>query len=182
MTAALRPLAVALVTALLVSSCNDEPQPRFERPTETPSPSESTSSAAAEQEPWEEKSKAGAVAFARHWIETLNDAQVSGDVEALKTSSSDKCVTCRDLAAQLESLYESGGRVETEGWEVLLVGPPPGSVSQSAEVTLRVARPPQRVFDGKGPPQAFEGDRTTFAAGLVWQGDQWLMDELVRFA
>jgi hypothetical protein len=171
-----------VVVVMALAGCTDEPEPRFEEPTESSSASESSSSAAAWREPWEERSKPGAVAFARHWVETLNAAQASGDVQALRTSSSNKCVTCRDLAAQLEDLYASGGRVETEGWEILLVGPPQGSISQSAEVTLRVSRAPQRVFDGQGPPEKFEGDRTTFAAGLVWQNGQWLMDELVRFA
>ena len=64
-------VAAGLVVAVMaLAGCTDEPEPRFEDPTETPSASES-SSAAAEPEPWEEKSKAGAVAFARHWVETV---------------------------------------------------------------------------------------------------------------
>lgn len=173
--------AGVVVAVMALVGCTDEPEPRFEDPTETPSASES-SSAAAEPEPWEEKSKAGAVAFAKFWVETLNDAQLTGDVAPLRESSTKECVTCRDLADQLEGLYGSGGRVETEGWEVLLVGAPSAEITNSAQVTLRVYRAPQRVFVTDGPPKNFEGDRTTFSAGLVWQDGQWRMDELVRFA
>ncbi len=66
--------AGVVVAVMALVGCTDEPEPRFEEPTETPSASES-SSAAAEPEPWEEKSKAGAVAFAKHWVEMFNDAQ-----------------------------------------------------------------------------------------------------------
>ncbi len=77
----------AIVTAGLVAAvmalagCTDEPEPRFEEPTETPSASDPTSSAAAEPEPWEEKSKAGAVAFARHWVELFNEARTRANVQ-----------------------------------------------------------------------------------------------------
>ncbi len=71
--------ASLVVAVMALAGCTDEPKPRFEEPTETPSASESTSSAAAEPEPWEEKSKAGAVAFAKHWVDTFNDAQAPGD-------------------------------------------------------------------------------------------------------
>ena len=64
-------VAASLVVAVMaLAGCTDEPEPRFEEPTETPSASDPTSSAAAEPEPWEEKSKAGAVAFAKYWVET----------------------------------------------------------------------------------------------------------------
>ena len=171
-----------VVAVMALAGCTDEPEPRFEEPTETPSASDPTSSAAAEPEPWEEKSKAGAVAFARHWVETLNDAQLTGDVAALRASSTRGCVTCGDLAAQLEALYGDGGRVETNGWEVLLVGPPSGEVTDSAQVTLRVARAPQRVFEAEGSSRRYEGDRTTFSAELLWENGTWRMHELVRFA
>jgi len=177
-------VAAGLVVAMTAFvGCSEEPEPRFAEPSETPSASasEPTSSAAAEPEPWEEKSRAGAVAFAKFWVETLNDAQISGDVGPLKASSTSRCVTCRDLAAQLEGLYGGGGRMETEGWNILLVGPPPGALSNSTVVTLRIARAPQRVFEGEGPPTRYDGDRSTFSAGLIWQHNQWLMDKLVRF-
>jgi Family of unknown function (DUF6318) len=173
--------AAVVIAVTALAGCTDEPTPRFEEPTRTPSASDSTSSAAAEREPWEEKSKAGAVAFARHWVDLLNEAQVTGQVARLRATSTSQCVTCQDLAEQLESLYAKGGRVETDGWNVLLVGPPQGVAGGSAEVTIRVARAPQRVYDGDGPPERFVADRSTFSAGLVWKNEQWLMDELVRF-
>ncbi len=82
-------VAAGLVIAMTaLAGCTDDPQPRFEEPTESPSASESTSSAAAEPEPWEEKSKAGAVAFARHWVEVFNEAQTSGETAALRNAIS----------------------------------------------------------------------------------------------
>ena len=72
-------VAASLVVAVMaLAGCTDEPEPRFEEPTETPSASESTSSAAAEPEPWEEKSKAGAVAFAKALGRDLQRCPSSG--------------------------------------------------------------------------------------------------------
>ncbi len=69
----------ALVLVLTAGAgCTDDPEPRFEDPTGSPSASDTTSPAADEKEPWEVKSKAGAVAFAKHWVEVFNEAQVVG--------------------------------------------------------------------------------------------------------
>ena len=91
-----------VVAVMALAGCTDEPEPRFEEPTETPSASDPTSSAAAEPEPWEEKSKAGAVAFARHWVEHFNEAQDSRATTAdLEASSTRGCETLSGDIAQI---------------------------------------------------------------------------------
>jgi hypothetical protein len=168
---------VIAVTAL--AGCTDDPEPRFEEPTESPSASESTSPAA-DPQPWEEKSKAGAVAFARHWIDVFNEAQATGEVEDLAALSSPNCKTCRGYVDQLRDLYGAGGRLESEGWRVLVVAPSGGEITDKAEVTVRVNRSVQRVMDGDGKSEQFPGGKATYSADLVWS-DGWRMDRLVRF-
>ncbi len=107
---------VIAVTAL--AGCTDDPEPRFEEPSESPSASESTS-AAADPQPWEEKSKAGAVAFARHWIDVFNEAQATGETSALKALSAEACKSCQGYIGQLDALYADGGHLETSGWKSL---------------------------------------------------------------
>ncbi len=76
-------VATAVVVPLLAAGCSDDPEPRFE-PSPSPSPTESTSEPA-EPEAWEVKSEAGAVAFAKHWIDVFNEAS---QLPATPTSSS----------------------------------------------------------------------------------------------
>jgi hypothetical protein len=179
MTAAGKPVAL-LVATLLLAGCSEEPQPRFEDP--TPSPSEtSSSSAPPEREPWQVKSRAGAEAFAEHWIETFNEAQATGDTAMLRASSVASCKTCNGYAKQIERLYGAGGRLRSDGWTVLLAAAGPGQVTDEAQVNLRVSRSPQRVIAGNGQVRRFPGGRATFSAELEWRDGQWQMARLVQF-
>jgi hypothetical protein len=175
-------VAAGLVIAMTaLAGCTDEPRPRFEEPTESPAASDSTTSAAAEPEPWEEKSKAGAVAFARHWIDVFNDAQTSGDTYALQQSSSPQCATCAGFIGRLKRLYGDGGRFEGDGWRVLLAAPGPSAITDEAQVNLRIDRPAERIIAGDGRVQRFPGGKSTYSAELVWSDGEWRMARLVQF-
>lgn len=111
-----------------------EPQP-LPRPTASTSPSPSATPpvmpAAAK-----EKSKAGAIAFARHYVDLINFAQSTGHVAELRAVEDAGCKSCQRADAYLEGLYKSGGSIrggefkiksvssvknpETRGWLVEL--------------------------------------------------------------
>lgn len=174
-----------LMVGLLVSGCSGDPEPRFEEPHEsTPAsdPSSATSTPTDEPEPWQERSKAGAVAFAKHWVAVFNEAQQSGETASLRQLSTPRCKSCHGYAEQLDALYGGGGRLESNGWRVVLVSQPPGRLAEKPEVTLRIARSKQRVVTGAGDVQRYPGGKTTYLATLVWQASAWRMDRLVRFA
>ena len=80
MTVVRRWVATVVVVPLLAAGCSDDPEPRFES-SPSPSPTESTS-AAAEPKAWEVKSEAGAVAFAKHWIDVFNEAHERRDTSS----------------------------------------------------------------------------------------------------
>ena len=174
--------AVALTLVLLGAGCSDDPKPRFE-PTDSPSPSASETTEPPEPEAWEVRSKAGAVAFAEHWVDALNEAQSTGDTEALKALSAADCESCSALTEQLEGLYGAGGSMETDGWRVLTSAAPlPGPLENETEVILRVDRSPQKVETGDGDVERFPGGRTTYKAVVGWRDDAWSMKSLGRFA
>lgn len=178
--AAPRIVVAGLLAALLLAACTDDPEPRFAEPSPSPSASESTSPAVDEKEPWERKSKAGAVAFAKHWIDVFNEAQMSGDTSTFAASNTERCVSCRDLTEQLKEIYDDGGSLRSEGWRVIDLVPRPGSLLSDTEVVLRIDRSPQRIVDGDGRVQRFPGGEATFSMGVTWAKDRWLVDELVR--
>ncbi len=66
--------ALACACALAMSACSGEdPEPIVsDSPSGSASPSESPSEAT--KQPWQKRSKAGAVAFVKHWVDVFNEA------------------------------------------------------------------------------------------------------------
>jgi hypothetical protein len=170
-------VAVAVVLPVLAAGCSDDPEPRFEP---SPSPTESTSSAAAKPKAWEVQSQAGAVAFAKHWIDVFNEAGQSGDTSDLKRLSAPECKACSNFVNMIEDLYATGGRLETRGWAVQAAVPAEGLSVDRPRVSMRVKQAPQKVHDGEsGSVESFPGGYATFSARLTWMADSWSMSELV---
>lgn len=178
----MRQVSVMAVLCLLLASCSADPEPRFGPPPSSPtSPTATQSSEAPESEPWEVKSKAGAVAFARHWVDVFNQAQASGVTSELRSVSTRRCASCQGYIEQLEDLYGSGGRLESEGWRVLVAAPQGGELTAKVQIVLRIARSPQKILSGDGTAERFPGGTASFSADLLWQKDGWVLDRLVRF-
>lgn len=135
-------VAAAVVVPLLAAGCSDDPEPNFGQ-SPSPSPTESTS-AAAEPKAWEEKSEAGAVAFAKHWIDVFNEAKSTGETASLANVSGEACGSCSNFVDFLDELYGTGGRFESNGWRVTQVSP--GTVrGMGAEVSMRIRQSPEQV-------------------------------------
>jgi hypothetical protein len=136
----------ALIALLLTSACGGDSSA-----SPTPSPSRSPSPTATSTTPTppalpaaaKKNTKAGAIAFVRHYVEVLNYAQESGDVEAIRELSSTACETCKSVAGVISDLYERGGTVKggerTVGRHVAQRG------SGGWLVLLRVRSAPQRI-------------------------------------
>jgi hypothetical protein len=169
-------VAVAVVLPVLAAGCSDDPEPRFEP---SPSPTESTSSAAPEPKAWEVKSEAGAVAFAKHWIDVFNEATRSGDAGEVRAASTETCGTCSRFADGIDDLYQGGGSIESQGWKVVQAVPTSSMVISKPRIALRIRQSPQRVTQKNGEVRSFPGGRETFSARLVWTDSQWLMNDLV---
>jgi len=167
--------AASLLALLAVAGCSDDPKPKF---APTPSPSSPTTSATPEPEAWEVKSKHGAVAFAKHWVDVFNEAQQSGETTDLRSISTDACGSCNGFATQLEDLYGDGGHLESAGWTVLQSVPTQGMPRGEAIIAMRIARSPQVVHKASGKEEQFPGGKATFSAKLVWKAQTWLMNEM----
>ena len=65
-----------------------------------------------------EDSEEGAVACVKHYIELLNYAANTGDVEPLRDASDPDCEGCSSYISAFESTYEQGGDVKNFEWTV----------------------------------------------------------------
>jgi hypothetical protein len=169
-------VAVAVVLPVLAAGCSDDPEPRFEP---SPSPTESTSSAAPEPKAWEVKSEAGAVAFAKHWIDVFNEAMPTGDTRRLESLSASTCKTCMAFAERLESIYSSGGFYESPGWRILRADASNGMPPGRAVLALHVLQGSERYKDtADSKVVKTRASKASYSASLVWARGTWRVQEL----
>jgi hypothetical protein len=93
---------------------------------ESPAAEPSTPSSSAPQNPppsdvpayAQNGGRAGAEQFVGYWVYTLNQAFATGDIEQLAALSAPTCRMCADYAMGIDKIYDGGGHVESEGWEI----------------------------------------------------------------
>ena len=172
-------IAVAAVVPLLVlGACSqDDPQPKFSPPSDSPSASESTPTEPGVR-PWEKKTRKGAVAFSDHWLSSFNDAATSGDTgELLKLSTRD-CETCSNFVSAIKRIHEGGGSFESTGWKLKGFSFAASGISDRVSLALTIHQPAEVTRrPGEQPDRTRPGD-VSYQADLVWEEDQWRMDEL----
>src|ERR1700712_3545826 len=111
-----RLLAVAALALLLVAGCGGDPKPKS-LPSPTPSPSPSASASASPPAlPAQAKTRAGAIAFARTFIETVNYAGMAGDTGPLRALYIPFCTRCEALADGIDHTYAGGGSFKGGAW------------------------------------------------------------------
>lgn len=175
-----RVAAAVCVLPLVLAGCAGDPEPKLAPPSETPTTESPSSSAAPTREPWEKKTNAGAVAFAKHWIAVFNEAQRTGDTDEMRALSAESCGSCTGFARMLEDLYGNGGRLESEGWRVRHAVPAHGLPPDAGRVSMRIERSAQVVRYGDGQPdERFAKSEVTLSARLVWTDAVWRMSDLV---
>lgn len=183
-TTRVRRLRAAAVTALacllLLAGCGgDDPAPLVADPT-PPASVTPTPTVSAAPQPWEERSKAGAVAFVEHWVEVFNEAGRSGDTAALRDLSGGSCQACLGYARMLDELYGQGGRLDSDGWRILQIGVSERLPIDALTVGFRVERSPEVVIRADGKRESFPGGQANYAADPRWRAGQWQLESLVN--
>lgn len=170
--------AAVAVPLLVVGGCADDPKPKVAPPSQTPTSASPT--ATPTPEPWEKKTNAGAVAFAKHWIDVFNEAQGSGETNALRALSEPNCGSCDNFATYLEDVYAEGGRFVSDGWRVEETAQTVRlQDSAMPRVALRIKQSPEIVHrGGSGKVERFPGGMVSYSATLEWVADGWRMSRL----
>jgi len=112
-------LVAPLVAAgLLLSGCGgDSPEPKplpkdsKSEPSASPSPTPPAMPAAAKR-----KTKAGAIAFTKTFIKTLNYSGASGDTAPFRRLFIAPCTRCEATADGIDKTYSAGGYFRGGGW------------------------------------------------------------------
>ena len=126
-----------------------------------------------------QEGREGAEKFAGYWVDEINEATSTGETEQLRSLGLDSCGACTDFPNQLDQIYDAGGRVESEDWELDQVVPESGSDEERVGMLLTVKVPPQKVYatdDAKA--QEFAGGDQRFRMIVERVDEHWMIKDL----
>lgn len=114
----MRRFAVGAALVLALAGCGGDPKAD---PTSTPSapvttPASTTPSPPVMPEAAKADTKAGAIAFVRHYVALINHAQATGDVDVLSAVESATCMSCQRVRDTITNIYGSAGRIQGGDW------------------------------------------------------------------
>jgi hypothetical protein len=125
------------------------------------------------------KTRAGSIAFVRHYVQLINVAQSSGDTAALAAVEAPECRSCKSVRGDIERLYLSGGSIKGGAWKVdQVLGSDPAEAAGRV-VSLVVTFGPQVVRRPEpASPQRLKGGTLPLTVELKpvstgWHVKQW---------
>jgi mono/diheme cytochrome c family protein len=176
---------VAVVLAVALAGCNDDPEPNIPDPTTSAqststSPTTSTPTPTGPTEPAVPEaathhSDAGAEAFVRYWVELINYGQATGDADTLESVMDSRCAGCHGILSAIRDPYASGGHIEGGTWIVGNLRELPLDHGADWAAFAKSRTEPQIVFDGSGAATKYPGGKFYLYAYVAWAGSRWSM-------
>lgn len=179
--------AVLLVGALLLSGCTGE---------EDPGPMESSSSASSTSAPSETTTAeatptptvppmpeaatvadaAGAEAFVSHWIDLLNYAYATGDIEPVRSISEAGCESCAQTFSVIRGRASEDKRLEAGLIDLISVRSPPPEDAGVVSVSVRFEQEAGVEISADGVKREVEGTEPSNAGFvLAYVDEAWAM-------
>ncbi len=170
---------LALLLAVALTACTDEPEPKFADPTTSSAPTTS----ARPSEPTETSSppprKESPQDFIRRFQRASFEMQNSGDSSIYRSLSSN-CESCDALAGRVDDIYEAGGRIQIDRSSV-----------RAMRVTARVDGvvileyelhvSPTIITDSSGTvTKRFTGGVSKFQVNVRRESGSWAMSRVSR--
>ena len=173
--------SVAVLLALTLAGCSDDPQPIIEpAPSTTAAPSV-TPNETPSSTPTPEAEPESAKDFIRRWQTATYAMQDSGDVSNY-LAMTDECSSCDALADEVTTIYADGRSIRTSGGRILEVE----RVGKVKKVFIYeyVARSgPSAVLARDGSAQRqFEGGTARFQMNLTRHDESWLVGRVSRLS
>ena len=119
-----------------------------------------------------------AVAFVRHWVDTLNYSADTGSTDQLRGSTA-SCSACDGIAGFIDDVYGAGGSIESEGWdidEIWVANESPDFLQVAAQVDSHG----QVVMKPGAKRKRYAGGPSLKLFTLEAEGDTWRITKLVQ--
>lgn len=162
--------AAAAVLALALTGCggSDDTTPAAKKRGGTDVPSYA-----------QNEGRPGAEQFVGYWVNTLNKATEDGDIEKLASLSAPTCRMCASYAMGIDQIYDAGGHVESNGWEIREITHEAGGSDARRVLVVTVDQAPQKVYESKGAkPEKFTGGERMYRMVLSRKGSTWEVQDL----
>jgi hypothetical protein len=186
-----RPAVLALAGSLagtlawcVLAGCGGDGKPTSDPAPSPASPSSSPTPTGAPTMPAAATAhtKAGAIAFARHYVDLINYAQATGDIDSLALVEGAKCESCKSVRQNLSSLYASGGWIRGGELAVVSADALSNAESHAFNVDLEVKTAPETVKDRSGKVSKIAGGTNVLTVFLKrvpsgWKVAQWTRAE-----
>jgi hypothetical protein len=145
---------IGFALLLVVAGCGSDPKadPSPSPSSPVTSPVSTTPSPPAMPEAAKANTKAGAIAFVRHYVDLINYAQATGDLAELATAEEVACKSCSAAREGVRSHYAAGGSINGGDWLVRSANAVPNGAISGWVVDLAVRFDRQVIHFGDSRP------------------------------
>ena len=164
-----------------LAGCGGADPAASDPPSVSPSPSPTGPTAPALPRAARQHTKAGAIAFVRHYIDLINYAQASGDVAVVSSASVAGCSSCNSTNRYLHRLHASGGQLvggRTAIREVLDALSP--TLYGDYVIDLAITIKPSVEIKGDGHRHRYKGGRNVLSVFPKWTHGKWKVAQWTR--
>jgi hypothetical protein len=175
---------IGFALLLVVAGCGSDPKadPSPSPSSAVTSPVSTTPSPPAMPEAAKANTKAGAIAFVRHYVDLINQAQSTGDVSGLSTVEGQGCRSCSSGREYIGSVYGSGGHIEGGRLRVRIIDALPNAAISGWTIDAKLTFGPQTVIRPTASPstQELEGGDVPITVLVERRPTGWLVSEWTR--
>ena len=167
---------IGFALLLVVAGCGGDPQasPALTPSTPAASPVSTTPSPPVMPEAAKANTKAGAIAFVRHYIEVFNFAQTTGSATDLSGLSSQRCDECTAAIDALEHIYGSGGHIEGGALTPRAIAAEHNRAEDMWVVLAQIDSGPQSVASSAtSSPMNLPGGRRSMSFSVIQEHGGW---------
>jgi len=175
---------IGFALLLVVAGCGGDPQASPAPTPSTPaaSPVSTTPSPPVMPEAAKANTKAGAIAFVRHYIDLINEAQATGDVWGLATVEGQRCGSCRSGRDYIYGVYGSGGHIEGGRLQIRILDALPNAAISGWTIDAKLMFGPQTVIRPTASPstQTLKGGEVPITVLVEHRTAGWMVHEWTR--
>jgi hypothetical protein len=170
--------------ALLLAGCSGD-DPSASAPSEPPSTAPATSPPTPTPPPLpasaQQPTKAGAVAFAYHFVDVLNYSSLTGELDALHHASSPRCESCVNISGAIREVYGAGGQVDGGQLSIRNYSLVPAAPRRGWTLAIQVHAKPQVIrATAESDPKRIERGRYWLTLDVRPKQSSWVVDRMVK--